>query len=153
MKRGEVRYYEFAPPDKRRPVLLLSRDAAIRQLNEVVVAPITSTIRNLPTEVRLDDADGMPKPCVINLDHVQTIPKYRIGDRLTKLGAAQARCGRTRVAVRTGFSGRDMTRPTEGARLAAPYLGRLPNGYSSCLRYDFGTGSSTPTVSGSCGGQ
>ncbi len=84
MKRGEIRYYEFASPDKRRPVLLLSRDTAIRQLNDITVAPITSTIRNLPTEVPLDETDGMPKRCAINLDHLQTVPKHRIGDRLTE---------------------------------------------------------------------
>jgi len=89
MKRGEIRYYEFASPDKRRPVLLLSRDTAIRQLNDITVAPITSTIRNLPTEVPLDETDGMPKRCAINLDHLQTVPKHRIGDRLTEIGAAK----------------------------------------------------------------
>jgi len=89
MKRGEIRYFEFSPPDKRRPVLLLARDEGIRHLNDVVVAPITTTIRQLPTHIVLDASDGMPKRCAINLDQIQLVPKHRIGDRIATLGAAR----------------------------------------------------------------
>ena len=58
MRRGEVRWYVFARPDKRRPVLLLTRDSALELLGEVTVAPITSTIREIPSEVQLTAADG-----------------------------------------------------------------------------------------------
>lgn len=85
MRRGEIRWYTFGTPDKRRPVLLLTRESIIRQLNDVTVAPITTTIRNLDSEVRLAVADGMPAECVINCDHVQTIPKHKLGDRLIEL--------------------------------------------------------------------
>jgi len=89
MKRGEVRWYTFAAPDKRRPVLLLTREPMIGRLNEVTVASITSTIRNLDSEVRLSLADGMPRDCVINCDQIQTLPRHNIGDRITALSAVK----------------------------------------------------------------
>ena len=85
MKRGDIRWYTFEPPDKRRPVLILTRDSAISVLNTVTVAPITSTMRGIPTEVFLDRADGMPSDCAVNLDHLQTIPKNKVGALLTTL--------------------------------------------------------------------
>ena len=83
MRRGEVRWYRFKPPDKRRPVLLLTRDAALAYLGEVTVAPITSTIRDIPTEVVLGAGDGMPRECAVNLDHVQTVMRGRLGGLVT----------------------------------------------------------------------
>ena len=53
MRRGEVRWYTFAQPDKRRPVVILSRDAVLDYLGEVTVAPVTSTIRDIPSDVLL----------------------------------------------------------------------------------------------------
>lgn len=85
MKRGDIRWYTFEPPDKRRPVLVLTRDSAIGVLNTVTVAPITSTMRGIPTEVFLDRADGMPADCAVNLDHLQTIPKNKVGALLAAL--------------------------------------------------------------------
>ena len=61
MKRGEVRWYQFSRPDKKRPVVILTRDSALEFLGEVTVAPITTTIRDIPTEVLLTKADGMVK--------------------------------------------------------------------------------------------
>ena len=60
MKRGEIRWYTFALPDKRRPVLILTRDEVIDYLNEIIVVPVTRTIRGLVTEVVLTPDDGMP---------------------------------------------------------------------------------------------
>ena len=86
MRRSEVRWYTFAAPDKRRPVLVLTRDAVISRLNDVTVVAITTTVRNLDSEVRLTPADGMPTECVINCDQMQTLPRHKIGDRLTMIG-------------------------------------------------------------------
>jgi mRNA interferase MazF len=83
--RGEVRLYRFPSPDKQRPVLVLTRSSALSYLNRVTVAPITSTIRGVPTEVRLDAADGMRGPCCVNLDHVVTVPRAGLGRRLASL--------------------------------------------------------------------
>ena len=57
VKRGEVRWYTFRRPDKKRPVVVLTRDGAIEYLNEVTVAPVTSTVRGVPSEIVLTDAD------------------------------------------------------------------------------------------------
>ena len=85
MKRGEVRWYRFARPDKNRPVVILTRDSALDFLGEVTVAPITSTIRDIPTEVLLTKEDGMPRDCAVNLDHIQTVSKGKIGPLMTTL--------------------------------------------------------------------
>jgi mRNA interferase MazF len=87
MKRGEVRWYIFAAPDKRRPVLLLTRESMVRRLNDVTVASITTTIRNLDSEVRLSLADGMLADCVVNCDQIQTLPRHKLGDRITEISA------------------------------------------------------------------
>jgi mRNA interferase MazF len=85
MRRGEVRWYRFAHPDKKRPVLVLTRDSALEFLGEVTVAPITTTIRDIPTEVVLTTADGMPRACAVNLDHVQTVPRGKVEGMVTTL--------------------------------------------------------------------
>lgn len=85
MLRGEIRWYRFASPDKTRPVLILTRDSILDLLGEVTIAPITSTIRDIPSEVLLTEEDGMPRPCAVNLDHVQTVPKAKLGALITSL--------------------------------------------------------------------
>jgi mRNA interferase MazF len=97
MKRGEVRWYRFARPDKKRPVLILSRDSALDFLGEVTVAPITTTIRDIPSEVVLRLADGMPRDSAVNLDHVQTVSKAKLGSLVTSL--AQDRMREVRAAL------------------------------------------------------
>jgi mRNA interferase MazF len=86
MKRGEVRWYKFSRPDKERPVVILTRNSVLEFLGEVTVAPITSTIRDIPSEVFLTKEDGMPRDCVVNLDHIQTVSKAKIGSLITVLG-------------------------------------------------------------------
>jgi mRNA interferase MazF len=87
MRRGEVRWYTFPQPDQKRPVVILTRDTVIDYLGEVTVAPVTSTIRDIPSEVLLSRADDMPRDCVINLDHIQTVAKGKIGGLITTLSA------------------------------------------------------------------
>ena len=89
MKRGEIRWYRFRAPDKRRPVVVLTRDSVLEYLGDVTVAPITSTIRDIPSEVVLDPDDGVPRRCAINLDHVQTVSKDRLGGLVATLPAAR----------------------------------------------------------------
>ena len=76
----------FPPPDKHRPAVVLTRSSALRFLNRVTVAPITSTIRGIPTEVVLGPDDGMKQSCAVNLDHVVTIPRPALGRRIAGLG-------------------------------------------------------------------
>jgi mRNA interferase MazF len=89
MKRGEIRWYKFIRPDKKRPVLILTRDSVLEYLGEVTVAPITSTVRNIPSEVFLSKADGMPRDCAVNCDHLQTVSKQKIGSLITSLPPAK----------------------------------------------------------------
>jgi mRNA interferase MazF len=84
--RGDIRLYEFAPPDKKRPVVVLTRNGAIGYLSTVTVAPITSTIRGVPSEVVLSEADGMKAPCAVNLHNSVTISRLRLGKLVARLG-------------------------------------------------------------------
>ena len=87
--RGDVRLYRFAPPDKERPVVVLTRDSAIQYLAAVTVAPITSTIRGVPSEVVLNGGDGMKAPCAVNLHNAVTVSKDRLGRRVAQLHPAR----------------------------------------------------------------
>ena len=82
---NETRWYTFSKPDKKRPVLILTRNSVLEYLGEVTVAPITTTVRDIPSEVFLSQADGMPRDCAINCDHLQTVAKGRIGPFITSL--------------------------------------------------------------------
>ena len=85
--RGDIRLYRFAPPDKRRPVVVLTRDSAIGYLSTVTVAPVTSAIRGVPSEVLLGVDDGMKTPCAVNLHNAVTISQERLGKRVARLGS------------------------------------------------------------------
>jgi mRNA interferase MazF len=98
---GDLWMYEFSPPDKLRPVLVLARQCAIDNLRSIMVAPITSTIRGLPSEVRVGIEHGLRHDSAVNLDHVQTVSKARLRRRLGKLRAGDmaAVCRALRVAA------------------------------------------------------
>lgn len=83
--RGEVRLYAFHPPDKQRPVVVLTRDNLIPHLSKVTVAPVTSTMRGAPSEVLLTEDDGMKGPCAVNLHNTSTIPRQNLGRRIAQL--------------------------------------------------------------------
>lgn len=89
LARGDVRLYEFAPPDKKRPVVVLTRTSALAYLSTATVAPITSTIRAVPSEVRLDEQDGMKAPCAVNLHNAVTVSRHRLGKRVAQLTSAR----------------------------------------------------------------
>lgn len=83
--RGDVRLYHFPRPDKQRPVVVLTRQSAIGYLAAVTVAPITSAIRGVPSEVRLTVADGMKHECAVNLHNVVTVSTAQLGRRVAVL--------------------------------------------------------------------
>ena len=87
--RGDVRLYNFAAPDKSRPVVVLTRNSAIAYLGTVTVAPITSTIRGVPSEVVLNEEDGMKAPCAINLHNPITVIQERLGKRVAQLSSVR----------------------------------------------------------------
>ena len=93
----------FSRPDKKRPVLILTRDSALEFLGEVTVAPITSTIRDIPSEVLLTKADGVPRDFVVNLDHLQTVSKGKIGSLIATLSASKMQQLRPGLLFALGF--------------------------------------------------
>lgn len=103
MRRGEVRWYTFSQPGKKRPVVILTRDTVIDYLGEVTVAPVTLTIRDIPSEVLLSRADDMPRECAINLDHIHTVAKGKIGGLITTLSAEKTVMLRQALLFALGF--------------------------------------------------
>lgn len=103
MNQGDIYWYTFRAPDKRRPVLLLTRQSALRYLSSVTVAPITSTIRGIPTEVPLTVTDGLQRECAVNCDNIQTVAKAQIGPFITHLSAEKMRAVQGAIAFALGF--------------------------------------------------
>src|SRR6056297_649878 len=85
MKRGEIHWYKFNQPDKKRPVLVLTRDSIIDYLGYITIAPVTTRIRDIPSEVVLTPEEGLPQRCAVNCDHLQTVQKSRMGPVVTML--------------------------------------------------------------------
>ena len=103
MRRGDIRWYRFARPDKERPVLILTRDSALEFLGEVTIAPLTSTIRRIPSEVALTPSDGVPRECAVNMDHVQTVSQARIGRLIATLPMHRMEEVRSALLFALGF--------------------------------------------------
>ena len=85
MRRGEIRWCQLRAPDKKRPVLILTRDVIVDQMNEIIVAPVTRTIRGIATEVVLDEADAIKVRSALNLDHLGIVQRGRLGPVLCVL--------------------------------------------------------------------
>ncbi|MDQ2945460.1 MAG: type II toxin-antitoxin system PemK/MazF family toxin [Acidobacteriota bacterium] len=103
MTRGEIRWYTFRLPDKRRQVLILMRNDVIDRLNEIIVVPATRTIRGLTTEVLLTVDDGMPAACALNFDHVSLAQRDRIGSVLCSLVETRWAEVRRALLIACGF--------------------------------------------------
>ncbi|MGE0127244.1 MAG: type II toxin-antitoxin system PemK/MazF family toxin [Blastocatellales bacterium] len=104
MKQGDVYWYTFRAPDKRRPVLLLTRDSAISFLTGITIAPLTTRIRDIPTEVVLTpEEDGVLTECAVNVDNIQTIQKTNLDEYLTSLSAERMREVRAAIEFALGF--------------------------------------------------
>jgi len=85
VRRGDVCWYSFKTPDKKRPVLILTRRLGNRHPEFGDHCSDHLTIRNIPTEVVLTEADGLPNTCAANFDNLQTVPKSQIGNRIAHL--------------------------------------------------------------------
>ena len=103
LSRGEICWYTFRPPDKRRPVLILTRDEVMDHLREIIVVPATRTIRGVSTEVVLSPDDGMPVVCALNFDHVSLAQRDRIGAALCSLPESRWPEVRRALLVACGF--------------------------------------------------
>ncbi len=85
MNRGDVVWHKFKEPDKTRPVLVLTRNGAIPELNSITIIPITTTIRDVQSQIVLTEDDGLREVCAINADGLQTVPKNKLGSYITHL--------------------------------------------------------------------
>lgn len=99
-RRGDIWWGEL-PGIGRRPFLVVTRSSAIAVLNNVVCAPWARTIRAIPTELYLDESDGMPSACVASFDNLTVVPKARLTERLTRLAPTQLdeMCAALRTSV------------------------------------------------------
>lgn len=103
MNRGDIRWYRFRAPDKRRPVLILARSSVVERLNEIIVVPVTRTIRGLTSEVVLTPEDGMPVTCALNFDHISLAQRTRIGSMICTLPEARWAEVRRALLIACGF--------------------------------------------------
>jgi mRNA interferase MazF len=94
--------YTFAPPNKRRPVLVMTRQEAIGLLRTVMVAPITSTIYGAPSEVLVGIEEGLKRDSAVNLDHVQTVDKQRLKRYVGRVGPEKMTAVCKALAIATG---------------------------------------------------
>ena len=86
VRRGDLWLHHFGAPDRRRPVLVLTRDDVVNRLHTVAVAPVTTTVRGIRSEVHVGVGDGLKHDCVVNLDHVQTVPRSDLRQWIGHLG-------------------------------------------------------------------
>ena len=103
--RGEIWMYRFREPDKRRPVVILSRSSILGLLHTVIVASVTSTIRGAPSEVPVGVAEGWKHDSVVTLDHVHTVERSRLERRLGSLSEDRMRAVCRALAIATGCPG------------------------------------------------
>ena len=102
VNRGEIWMFTFKAPDKRRPVVILSRQSAIAFMRTVIVAPITSTIRGIPSEVEVGVDEGLKQPSTIKLDNVQAVDRSRLHTFVGSLSNNKMRAVCRALAVATG---------------------------------------------------
>jgi mRNA interferase MazF len=100
--RGSIWLCDFVPPDKRRPVVVLTRDSVIKHLDRLMVAPVTSTIHGIDSEVPVGTEEGLKHASAVNLDNVQTVPKARLSRQVGQLGDAKMRAVCAALHVATG---------------------------------------------------
>lgn len=101
VKRGDICWLEL-PNEKRRPVLVLTREEAIPAMRRVVVAFVTTKIRDIPIEVRLGPDDGLPRECVVNFDNLKTVPCALLTEPTTSLSGPRMHEVCLALAVATG---------------------------------------------------
>lgn len=102
VNRGELWHYRFQAPDKRRPVLVLTRQEVIGLLHTVMVAPITSTIYGAPSEVVVGPEEGLKHASAVNLDHVQTVERGRLTTYIGSVSPTTMKAVCRALAVATG---------------------------------------------------
>jgi mRNA interferase MazF len=82
IQRGDIRWFRFSSPDKRRPVVVLGRDDVLPSLAQVPVVPLSTQIRNLPWELVLTAEDGVPESCVAKVEWIRIVERRLLGNRI-----------------------------------------------------------------------
>jgi mRNA interferase MazF len=133
LNRGDVHLCRLAPPDKQRLVVILTRNSAIGHLSTATVAPISSTVRDVPSEVVLGVDDGMKGRCAVNLHHAVTVSQERLGRRVASLSneRMQQVCIALRFSLGCGSAGSALSHMKGEIR---PHCGPLPTGQHLILR-------------------
>jgi len=104
VNQGAVYWYTFRVPDKRRPVLILTRSSALSFLSGITVAPLTTTFRDIPSEVILTpEDDGVFEACAVNTDNLQTVQKANLGEFIVQLSQERMRQVRAAIEFSLGF--------------------------------------------------
>lgn len=101
-RRGEIWQFRFNPPDKRRPVVVLTRSEVLPLIRTAMVAPITSTIRGIPSEVLVGVNEGLKRQSAVNLDNVQTVDQEQLSAYIGSLDEDQMRAVCRALAIATG---------------------------------------------------
>jgi mRNA interferase MazF len=99
--RGDICWSEM-PEAGRRPVLILTRAAAVPVLRRVLIAPLTRTIRNLPTEVHLGEADGLPEECAVSFDNLEQASRVSLSEPIASLSGPRMHEVCKALAIATG---------------------------------------------------
>ncbi|MGN6664555.1 MAG: type II toxin-antitoxin system PemK/MazF family toxin [Solirubrobacterales bacterium] len=102
MRRGDICWASLPDEEKRRPALVLTRDEAIPAMGRVVIAYLTTKIRGIPIEVRLDSSDGLPRECVVNFDNLRTISCALLSEPITTLSGPRMHEVCRALAIATG---------------------------------------------------
>ena len=87
--RGDIRWFRFGSPDKRRPVLVLGKPEVLPSLSQVPVIPLSTQVRALAWEVALTEADGVPTPCVVKPEWIRIVDRSSLGPLIATLPAAR----------------------------------------------------------------
>jgi mRNA interferase MazF len=103
VKQYEIRWADLPAPIGRRPVLLLSRSPAYQYLAKVIIAEITTTIREIPQEIPVGGREGLREPSVINLDNVHVVPRACLGERIGTLGTDREREAKRSLGYALGW--------------------------------------------------
>ncbi len=89
IQRGDIRWFRFSAPDKRRPVLVLGRQEHLPSLSQIPVIPLSTQIRNLSWEVRLAREDGLPSACVLKPEWIRSVERSHIGPLIATFPASR----------------------------------------------------------------
>ncbi len=107
LRRGDIRWYRFESPNKRRPVLILGKDIVLRSSGDIPVIPISTQIRDLPWEVRLDPEDGLHTVSVLKPEWIRSVPVGDIGPWICSFPAHRWSDLRTALLTVLGLDGQD----------------------------------------------